>query len=140
MAILNYTTTIPAHRTIGEIQQLLAKKGARSITIAYAADGAPIALAFELHTPTGVLVYRLPCRAEGVQRLLRSEAPRYRTPEHAQRVAWRITKDWTEAQLAIVEAGMAELSEVMLPYMLVGEGQTMFERARVQGLLATKAD
>jgi len=33
---------------------------------------------------------------------------KYRTREHAARVAWRICKDWIEAQLAIVDAEMAD--------------------------------
>ena len=138
MAILNYTTTIAAHRTVGEIQTLLAKKGARSISVGYDDTGQPTALAFELRTPAGTAAYRLPCRAEAVERLLRTEAPRYRTPAHARNVAWRIVKDWVEAQLAIIEAGMVEMPEVFLPYMLVGEGMTMFERAKAQGLLTMK--
>ena len=44
------------------------------------------------------------------------------------------------AQLAIIEAGMVEMGEVFLPYMLVGEGMTMFERAKAQGLLTMKPD
>lgn len=140
MAILNYTTTIPAHRTVGEIQTMLARHGARSISVGYGDKGQPIALAFDLRTPAGTAAYRLPCRAEAVHLLLRNEERRYRTTEHANNVAWRIVKDWTEAQLAIIEAGMVEMGEVFLPYMLVGEGMTMFERAKAQGLLTMKPD
>jgi hypothetical protein len=43
-------------------------------------------------------------------------------------VAWRIIKDWTEAQLALVQAGVAELAEVFLPYATHPQtGQTFYE-------------
>lgn len=35
MPILNYTTSIAAHRSVAEVQKLLALKGARSISIEY---------------------------------------------------------------------------------------------------------
>ena len=47
--------------------------------------------------------------------------------EHAYKVAWRILKDWVLAQMAIVEAGAAQLAEVFLPYALQPDGKTMFE-------------
>lgn len=52
---------------------------------------------------------------------------RHTSMQHATRVAWRIIKDWIEAQLAIVEAGMVDMAEVFLPYQLVNETQTMYE-------------
>ncbi|WP_189339127.1 hypothetical protein [Williamsia muralis] len=39
-------------------------------------------------------------------------SPKYQTPEHALRVAWRITKDWVEAQLAIIETQMVTPAQV----------------------------
>jgi hypothetical protein len=38
MPILNYTTSIAAHRSVAEVQKLLALKGARSISIDYDKD------------------------------------------------------------------------------------------------------
>lgn len=49
------------------------------------------------------------------------------TRKHARRVAWRILKDWIEAQAAIIEAGMATFDDVLLPYMLAPGGQTVYE-------------
>lgn len=45
---------------------------------------------------------------------------RYLTLEQANRVAWRIAHDWLRAQLAIIDAGMVTLPEVMFPYLIGG--------------------
>ena len=36
-------------------------------------------------------------------------------------------KDWIEAQMAIVEAGLASVPEVFLPYSITRTNQTLFE-------------
>jgi hypothetical protein len=52
---------------------------------------------------------------------------RYVDMAQARRVAWRITKDWLDAQLALIETEMVPLEQVMLPYMTTDSGQTVFE-------------
>lgn len=42
-------------------------------------------------------------------------------------VAWRIVKDWVEAQMAILESEQVQMDEVFLPYMVNNRGQTIFE-------------
>ncbi|HET6671253.1 MAG TPA: hypothetical protein VFH15_13575 [Pyrinomonadaceae bacterium] len=44
----------------------------------------------------------------------------------ARRVAWRILKDWFEAQLALHEAGQAEMGQVLLPYAIDSQGVTAY--------------
>jgi hypothetical protein len=132
MPLLNYTTTIDPHRTVGEIQKLLAGKGARGILTEYA-DGEPVAVAFQIEHSGQVLRYRLPCRAAAVHNILLHEyragkvQKRFAEKSHAQRVAWRIVKDWIEAQLALVESGMTDMAEVFMPYQLVEGDVTMYE-------------
>jgi hypothetical protein len=55
-------------------------------------------------------------------------ASRYLTPDHVERVAWRILGDWIAAQAAIIETEMVTLPQVMLPYMRTDDGSTVFER------------
>jgi hypothetical protein len=100
--MLNYTTTIAATKTVGEIQALLAKKGVRKVVVDYDPDGNPIAITFSLDWNGIPTFYALPCRWEGVQKIIcrdKRVPARNRTSEHALRVAWRIIKDWTQAQL-----------------------------------------
>ena len=50
--------------------------------------------------------------------------------EQALRVSWRIIKEWVEAQMAIIEAGQAELSEVFLPYAVTKDGDTVYQKLK----------
>ena len=47
--------------------------------------------------------------------------------DQAERVAWRIVKDWVAAQMAILESEMVQMDEIFLPYMLNDKGQTLFQ-------------
>lgn len=129
MPIKDYTTSISVVRTAGEIQEILAKAGARRVMIEFGDDHIPDAISFQIDYAGQVISYRLPSQWTGVYKSLQESncQRQFKTPEQARRVAWRIIKDWTEAQLAIIEAGAAQLAEVFLPYQLNNKGQTMFE-------------
>lgn len=119
MPILNYTTDVPVDRTLAAITKLLVRAGARSISTNYDVDGVPTGVVFHAPTPLGPRVFSLPVNALKVEAVLRKQKVerRYQGAKHAERVAWRILKDWLEAQLAVIEAEMVSLDEVMLPYM-----------------------
>lgn len=140
MPLLNYTTDVPASRSIQHVQQLLVKGGARSVMAAYDEHGVPTGIAFQIVTPFGPRSFTLPVNTESVHKVLakdrhRDMRPSYRTQEHAERVAWRILKDWIEAQLALIASEMVSFEQVMLPYMHaeVG-GRTVYELYRDQQL------
>lgn len=86
-------------------------------------------------TKWGRRQYAMPVNVTGTQKKLRQECdkmsspvqPRHTTDEHARRVAWRVTKDWLDAQLAIIDAGLAELTEIMLPWMRVDQDHTLWQ-------------
>lgn len=137
MPLLNYTTTVPAQRTIGGVQAILVEAGARQIMTTYNDTGTPVGIAFAVETGYGLRHFTVPVNAEAVHAVLRRDRdvpPRYSTPEQAERVAWRIVKDWLEAQLAIIRTQMVTLDQVMLPYMIGDEGQTVYELYRNQQL------
>jgi hypothetical protein len=130
VSLLNYTTTIAASKTAAEVQAMLAKAGARSVMTEYDSAGSATGVAFTITVPGGVETYSLPVRADRVLTVLQRQKVerRYSTPDHAERVAWRIVKDWLEAQLAIVATEMVSLPQVMLPYMHAdATGATVFE-------------
>lgn len=132
----NYTTTIAATRTAAEVQVLLAEHGASRIAIDYL-DGQPIGLAFQATTRGGLRLFQLPVDVDAMHRLLVREhrAGRLRgisattasDVEQARRVAWRVIKEWVAAQMTVVAAEMASLDQVLLPYLVVEEGRTLFE-------------
>lgn len=142
---LNYTTKIPARKTIAECQDLLARAGAISTSVQYR-DRQPVGLAFEYETQFGVRAFAMPVAADGIAAQMKrldaehgwpaylykggagsKNRAHYMTREHATDVAWRIAKDWLEAQLAIIDASMVTLDQVMLPYLHI-EGQTLYDR------------
>lgn len=130
MPILNYTTKIEAAKTAGEVQTILAKAGASGVAMQFD-SGQPVALAFTAMTPFGLREFTLPTNWQSVQRVLRKQKVQasFLTEEHAKRVAWRIVKDWVEAQLAIIQTEMVTIDQVMLPYMRNGDdGATVFEQ------------
>lgn len=138
MPILNYTTKIDSYKTITEIQQKLSKAGANKMIIDNSANGLPIALTFCIDWHGSPLAFSLPCNFEGVLKAMRrsSKVPRNLcTDEQALRVGWRIIKDWVEAQLAIVEAELAAMAEVFLPYAVTKSGTTLYNHIQTDSKL-----
>src|SRR5688572_11290030 len=136
MAILNYTTQVESEKTIAEIQKILVKHGAHKIVTDYK-NSLPSAVTFCLTLKDNLIAFSLPANPEGVLRAMKkdSKIPRSKcTEEQAQRVAWRIVKDWVEAQMAIVEAQLAELAEVFLPYAVTKNGSTLYQEIQNKGM------
>jgi len=139
MALLNYTTTVSADRTVAEIHKMLVGAGARQIMSTYNADSRPVGVAFAVETALGLRHFHLPVRSDRVEAVLLKQRVerRFCNPQQAERVAWRIIKDWLEAQLAIIRAEMVTFDQVMLPYMATDGGQSMYELYREQQLALT---
>jgi hypothetical protein len=137
MPTLNATTKIDEHKTVGEIQQLLASKGARSIMVDYD-DSKPSAIMFQVTVADTPINFRLPCKFEGVRsamlreitsRALRNKREKDLTFQNqSRRVAWRIIKVWVSALMALIEAGQAEIAEVFLPYISTDNQTTLYDR------------
>lgn len=137
MAILNYTTQISSEKTIGEIQKCLVKHGASKIVTDYA-EGLPSAVTFCLTLNGSMVAFALPANYEGVLTAMKKDRDvpqRLCTKEQALRVSWRIVKDWVEAQMAIVEAKLADAAEVFLPYAVTKNGTTLYKEIQNNGML-----
>lgn len=130
MALLNYTTQIAAEKTVTEIQSILAKAKACAVMTEYDTEGVLTAISFRIMTGCGLMSFRLPANVQKIYQVIcrdKSITPKLRTREQAARVAWRIMKDWLEAQMAIVTAEMVDLEQVFLPYAQNAEGVTLYE-------------
>jgi len=138
MAILNYTTQIKAEKSIMEIQQVLVKHGASKIVIDYEGQN-PKAVTFCLVMNNNLIAYSLPANYSGVLKAMKKDLkiPRkYITEEQAIRISWRIIKDWVQAQMALVQAELADVSEVFLPYAITKNGSTLYNEIMKHELLA----
>ncbi len=129
MPILNYTTEVEAGKTVAEIERILVKHGARSILTNYDEHGIITSLSFKVGTPWGEMPIRLPVDPDAVLKVLgRQQSPRrYRTREQAVRIAWRIVKNWVEAQMAILETEMVRMDQIFLPYTMARDNKTLYE-------------
>lgn len=135
---LNYSTNVPVDRTLAEIQALLGRSGAAAVATTYA-DGTPTGVQFVLRLAGTEHAYMLPVDVDAMHRTLqaaerrgdfrgsRKAAGTFSSPAHARRVAWRVVKDWLEAQLALTSAGQARLEQVMLPYLRVDRDRSLFD-------------
>lgn len=134
MPLLNYTTKVDVYATLGAIQGQLVKHGARKIMQDYDDNGRIVALSFLVDTPAGPRGIRLPANVDAVHAVLARQKVKC-DREQAERVAWRIVKDWVEAQMAILESEMVQIDEIFLPYMVGDGGQTLFESYRKNQLM-----
>ena len=134
---LNYTTKIPAEQSIAEISKMLAKFGANKIMHDYDDQGYIVALSFMIRFEGKAdqeISFRLPTDWRPVQQII-AEIRKGNTKlgrdilteQHAINVAWRITKDWVEAQLALLETKMVTMPQLFLPYAVGQNGQTLYQ-------------
>ena len=133
MAILNYTTTVDVFKTVSEIEYILVKHKAKSIVKIY--EGESITgLSFLIDTGWQQIPVRLPVKVDECMEVLKREKKNSSrssikaTREQAERVAWRILKDWVEAQMALLDIEMVRFEEIFLPYIETKNGRTVYER------------
>ena len=135
MGLLNYSTKIPAAQTAGEIQGILGKHGAKAVMMEYGDDGGIQALSFTIKRGDNSLGFRLPIAPDRVLKVLQVEYDSGKLRSHQGRpdreqsvkVAWRILKDWVEAQMAYLETNMVTMEELFLPYLLSGDNKTLYQ-------------
>lgn len=134
MPLLNYTTKVDVFATLGTIQGQLVKHGAKKIMQDYDDNGHITSLSFLIETPAGPRGIKLPANVDAVHAVLIRQKVKC-DREQAERVAWRIVKDWVEAQMAILESEMVQMDEIFLPYMVNETGQTVFQVYRNNQLM-----
>lgn len=148
MPLLNYTTGIEASASIAEIQKILAMHGASAILAEYDDQGQIHALSFRIDMNGQPIHFKLPSDWHPVLKVLETQKEKLRragsrragdiraNEAQARRVAWRIIKDWVEAQMAIIEMKMVEMDQVFLPYAVAPNGKTFYEHVKASNLLA----
>jgi len=133
----NYTSTVPASRSIFHIENFLAKAGALNISKHYK-DGGILSLFFQIENNGKIIPFKLPANVEKCYLALRKQVRRPRPgtekklKEQAERTAWKIISDWVEIQMSLIEMEQAEFMEIFLPYVFLGE-HTFYERIKGNG-------
>lgn len=133
MAVLNYTTAVDSFKTVSEIEYILMKHKAKSIRKNY--DGKSVTgLSFLIDTGFRQIPVRLPVKVDECLKVLKKEKNENLrkqikdTRDQAERVAWRMMKDWVEAQMALLDIEMVRFEEIFLPYIETENGRTVYER------------
>ncbi len=134
MPLLNYTTEISPERTISEIQKMLSRHNVTAMMTEY--DGPNVsAVSFRMNVDGVPMGYKLPCNWRSVLQVFKDNPQAIRNmrlkggtlEDQAIRTAWRVIKDWIEAQLALVEINMVTIPQVFLPYTIMKDGRTLSE-------------
>ena len=116
MPLLNYTTKVPAERTVGEVMNILPQKGALEIITIYDAEREPCGLKWRMETRHGPLAYALPVNVSAVSTIMTEQRVMITNEtgrrDQARRTARRILKDWIQAQMALLETNMVEMEEI----------------------------
>lgn len=125
MAIKNYTSSVDVYTSLGEIQGALARAGATKIMVDYDSSK-PVAVTFGIETAAGPRGFRLPAAMDGTLRIFAKQHVKADRAQ-AERTAWRNVRDWVLAQIALVESCDAAVDEVFLPYLVDGQGRTLYQ-------------
>jgi hypothetical protein len=143
MSIRNYTSEIPASRSIASIMQRLVDHGASEVAASYV-DKRVVGLVFVIpggdskHIPI-----RLPARSKQIAVVLRrsykkvNDATAKRIEEQAERTAWKLLDEWIQIQLNLIQLEQIEFLEAFLPFVWnPALEKTFFERVKEGGMLA----
>jgi hypothetical protein len=142
MGLLNYTTKIDPDKTAQEIAKCLSMHGASAVLTEYDPGNNYVsAISFQIKLNDQKMAFRLPCDWKPVFAIItknskvrsyQSRYERWKSDQEMQavRTAWRIVKDWVEAQMALVETQMVTTAEVFLPYAVMKDGRTLAQHAQ----------
>ena len=139
--VKNYTSQVPASRSVNHIEERLVKHGAKNILKLYE-SGKLIGVAFIVAVNGSDMSFRLPARVDRVEKQLRGLVHRPRSgtmdriADQAERTAWRLLADWVDVQMSLIELDQAELVEIFMPYIYdYSKNQTLFEKMKVNGFV-----
>lgn len=134
----NYTTTIPAEKSIAEIEKLLLDFGAESFMKKADKELRQFtAILFTIEVRGKKVPFKLPANVNNVREYIyrqycgktaRPKKEREDFNDEAYRVTWRLIKDWVHAQLSIIASDMVKVEEVFLPYLMIDKDRTFSQK------------
>jgi hypothetical protein len=140
--IKNYTSGVPASKSVSRIEELLVSMGAQNINKSYK-DGQLYAISFLVDVNGNTVPFKLPAKVDQVNAALKKSYKRLTSAairninEQSERTAWKICSDWVEIQATIIKLQQAEFIEVFLPYVYkVETDQTFFESLKAHNYKA----
>lgn len=136
----NYTSTVPADKSISKIERLLVDFGAENINKTYNKETKKLdSISFLINIPgiTNTMAFKVPAKVDRVFDVLWAQykkptpTTKQRVLDQSERTAWKIVCDWVEIQVSMIQLEQAEFIEVFLPYVYDPEkNQTFFEKLK----------
>lgn len=132
--VKNYTSSVPASRSVQHIEDILISNGAHSI-IKMVENKKLTGIAFVVNLNGSDLPFRLPARISNVEKQLKAQIKRPRPgtmdniSAQAERTAWKLLSDWVDIQCSLIELQQVKFTEVFLPYVYdPASKQTFYEK------------
>jgi hypothetical protein len=142
--VKNYTSQVPANRSVQKIEDCLVKHGAKNI-IKLFDDKKLIGIAFVISIKDRDVSFRLPARIDRIEKFMQTStkktAASTKTLEQAERTAWRLLSELIEIQMSLIHLDQMEFMEVFFPYIYDHtKNETFFEKIKSKdfNLLAYK--
>lgn len=133
MNLKNYTTEVPASRSIGYIEDLLIDFGASNINKTFE-NGTCSAISFIIKIDNNNVPFRLPVNVKGVFIWLRKKKPSSKEGlimQQAERIAWKQQHELLHIQLSLIETGQMEKMEALLPFLMnIATDKTFYQEAK----------
>lgn len=136
MNIKNYTSEVPASRSISIIHQMLVDIGAESIT--YNMEGkVTVGITFLYTDPSlgHTLAFRFRAKVDEAYKILYAQYKKptadtsARVREQANRTAWKILADWVSIQCSMILLDQASPLQMFLPYVYdIRDDETLFQK------------
>lgn len=139
-SIKNYTSSVPADKSIMAIEQALIGMGAKKISKDYE-EGKVKAIQFAIERPDGFMTaFMLPARVDAIKKLFLQS---YRRPTASQtreceaqatRTAWKNMQLWVELQATMIKLDQIEFMEAFMPYIYnLNEKKTFYNLLKDDG-------
>lgn len=140
MSLQNYTSAIPANKSIMMIEEKLVRHGATHIQKIYE-NNRLISIDFIKEIDGYPMAFRLPAQIKACENILRSNVKRPRKDtyknisEQAEKTAWKIVFDWVCAQMTMIQLSQVEFLQVFMSYLYSPvDKKTYFEIIKEKGV------
>jgi len=136
MNLKNYTSEVPASKSMGLITEMLVEIGASNINMQYK-DKVCVGITFLIFDSkvNQTIPFHLKVRSEECFNILWKqikkpiEGTRERLIEQANRTSWKILSDWVQIQCSMIMLGQAEPLQMFLPFVYdVKNDETFYDK------------
>ncbi len=140
MNLKNYTSGVPAAKSVAMIEHLLVQLGAERIHKGYI-GGNLKSISFSIKVGENVIPFQLPANVDAIDAYLLNQyrrspnnTQRENARAQAERTAWKLMYEWVHIQASMIEMNQAEFIEVFLPYAYrADKDKTFFELLKGEG-------